>query len=82
MIDLDAIQVRADRALNEDHETNAYVVAFRWHDSAKDVPALVAELRVARQVIGPARAIYEDGSYDPVLFAELGVALDKVTGGK
>jgi len=47
------------------------------------VDRLRRELDAARKVIGPAAAIYQDGNYDPVLFAELGAALDaydKVTG--
>lgn len=61
MRDLDAVQAGIER----------------WNGlNTEDATALVAELRIARQVLGPAKAIYEDGAYDPVLFAELGTAID------
>ncbi len=53
-LDLDAVQARNDDALrpsNIDGSLDDAVVEARWWASAKDVPALVAELRAARHVI-------------------------------
>ena len=74
-----------DRLHLVEHFSNEVILygAKTARDAMVLLPALVAELRAARKVMGPASAIYEDGNYDPVFFAELGDALDaydKVTG--
>ena len=81
MIDLDKVLVYIAEAkgyLDDDSDPDSYIAA-----ALQDAEEMVAELRAARKVMGPASAIYEDGNYDPVFFAELGDALDaydKVTG--
>ena len=47
-LNLDAIQARADAAMNLEGETDAYIVAGRWSQAARDVPALVAEVKRLR----------------------------------
>jgi hypothetical protein len=54
---------------------NWEAVARVHQDEAIRARQMDAELRAAREAIGLAAAIYEDGNYDPVLFAELGAAL-------
>ncbi len=78
MIDLAAIDTQVNH-VREDQDQST----LAWALATETLPKVVAELRAAREVIGPAAAIYEDGNYDPILFAELGEALaayDKITG--
>lgn len=44
MLDLDAIKKRSDTAMDTGGETNGYVIAGQWYGSARDVPALIAEI--------------------------------------
>ena len=82
MLNLDAIQARADAAMNLDSETDAYIVAARWSQAARDVPQLVAELRAARDAVSFTRkaAGFFHGSTHGDAAAAIVAAYDKVAG--
>ncbi len=63
-IDLDAVMERSDAALHPDlieGEHDAIEMETRYWKSAKDVPVLVAELRLLREVVDAARLISQQG---------------------
>jgi hypothetical protein len=81
------LQAEVDRLKTELDECRSVIALHQQNGCGKQLYAegLRAELDAARKVIGLATAIYEDGNYDPVLFAELGAALaahGKAMGGK
>ena len=59
-IDLDAVQARSDAAVHHEGESNGYVLSQRWYVSAVDVPALIAELRAARETIEESLSLAEN----------------------
>lgn len=63
MIDLAAIRERAVRAENAAKETDAYVMAQRWHSSASDVPYLLEIIDAVTPLVRASRNLVQ-GDYD------------------
>jgi hypothetical protein len=80
MPELEAVKRRSDQAMNTEGETNGYLLANFWYQSAKDVPPLIAELEAAHKVIAALHRWEEMPGHffgaTPAEGREVGLALD------